>query len=94
MTFELDYHNAQRNVKALEKELLEKKEEGLLREQSDARVKRIIVENETLRSELSILKKELEYSTEKTKEVQGRLREAEEEVRQLQKSKRDFEEQL
>lgn len=66
MTFELDCHNAQRNAKALEKELEEKREEGFMREQSDARIKRTIVENESLRSEVSILKKELQYSTEKT----------------------------
>ena len=92
MTFELDCQNAQRAAKALEKELQDKQEEVLLREQQDARAKRTTAENETLRSELSIIKKELEYSTQKTKELQIRLRDAEEESRHLSKQKRDLEE--
>lgn len=94
MTFELDFHNAKRTAKSLEKELEEKREEGFIREQQDARAKRIIVENESLRSEVSILKKELQYATEKTDEIQGRLRQAEDETRKHQKDKRELDEKL
>jgi len=81
-------------MRSLDKELEEKKEEGFIREQSDARHKRTLIENENLRSDLAILRKELQYQIDKTNEVQIRLREAEGEARTHEKAKRDLEDKV